>query len=200
MKFFFILSFFIFQIFLNNNSYAHFMDFKKLLGPYPAKGSIEEVQDFTILLNFQHTRTEQECQLAKKEEMISLKTLYGGKNGLLSKIELYQLTPLFWIIQLKSMMYSRTAKNVFKRPRPYKTDSSLIPCVKLEKSYAYPSGHTTMVRYAARVFGALMPNRAKAFLKRSDEVAKNRVLGGVHHPSDIIAGNKLGDTLAKYSY
>jgi hypothetical protein len=33
-------------------------------------------------------------------------------------------------------------------------------------------------------------------MKRGDEISMHRVLGGVHHPSDIVAGKKLGDAMA----
>jgi len=40
------------------------------------------------------------------------------------------------------------------------------------------------------------PKRAKLFFKRANAIAKNRMLGGVHYPSDIRAGKKLADYLA----
>jgi acid phosphatase (class A) len=53
-----------------------------------------------------------------------------------------------------------------------------------------------MSRILARVLSRIYPDRAAAFMQRADEIAKNRVLGGVHHPSDIEAGKKLGDLVA----
>jgi hypothetical protein len=48
----------------------------------------------------------------------------------------------------------------------------------------------------ARLLSRIYPERAKAFMERGDEIANNRILGGVHHPTDIISGKKLGDALA----
>ncbi len=187
------------HLIISSSSFAHNnpkINIKELLGPYPAIGSVEDAHDFKQLLDFQRTRTQEQCQQAAIEEMISLPILFAGANGPLNKFETWQFTPLFLMMQLKTMIYSRTAKTIFKRPRPYVTNPKIEPCIKREKSYAYPSGHTIVARYSARVFAAIFPNRAKAFMQRADEFAKNRVLGGVHHPTDIIAGKKLGDALA----
>jgi acid phosphatase (class A) len=43
------------------------------------------------------------------------------------------------------------------------------------------------------VLSKLDPSRKELFMKRADQIAADRVLAGVHHPSDIEAGKKLGD-------
>jgi acid phosphatase (class A) len=169
---------------------------KRLLGAYPAKGSVEEAQDFEILLKFQESRTEEECALAAREKKATLKSLFAGENGPLTKKEALLLTPLMLKFYAESGINIYIAKKTFKRARPYLANSAIRPCVGLEKSYAYPSGHTTLARVFARILSRVYPSRSEAFMKRSDEVARNRILGGVHHPSDIEAGNKLGDVLA----
>ena len=39
--------------------------------------------------------------------------------------------------------------------------------------------------------------KRKSFLKRAEEVGLDRVIGGVHHPSDVEAGKKLGKFLGQ---
>ena len=34
-------------------------------------------------------------------------------------------------------------------------------------------------------------------MERADEIAQNRIIGGVHHPSDIVAGKKLADKVVE---
>lgn len=169
---------------------------KKLLGPYPAKGSVEEAQDYEILLKFQENRTEEECAAAGLEKKATLKTLFAGPNGPLSKKEALYLTPFVLKYYAEAGINMYVAKNIYKRPRPYLANPQIKPCIGLENSYAYPSGHTTLSRVFARILSRVFPKRAEAFMKRADEVAMNRVLGGVHHPSDIEAGKKLGDVLS----
>lgn len=169
---------------------------KKLLGPYPAAGSREELHDFAVLRHYQETRTEHECELAEKQEKATLKNLFVSNNGPLTKKEAMLVTPLILKAYAEAGINIYLAKSIFKRPRPYNYNNEIKPCIKLEKSYAYPSGHTAVSRVFARALAKFYPARAEAFLKRADEVAQNRILGGVHHPSDIVAGKKLGDALA----
>ena len=40
-----------------------------------------------------------------------------------------------------------------------------------------------------------VPVRRAAFLARADEIAQDRVIGGVHHPTDVAAGKVLADEI-----
>lgn len=167
---------------------------RKLLGPYPAIGSEASNKDFEILHHYQDTRTQSECDAAGTEVKASLESFYGK---MLSPKELKHIKAFFTALKIDVGIHAGIAKYQFRRPRPFLTDTTLKPCLKLEKTYAYPSGHTTMARLYARVLAHMYPDRAEAFMKRGDEIAMHRVLGGVHHPSDIIAGKILGDAMAE---
>lgn len=170
---------------------------RTLLGDYPALGTEASHRDYDVLLHIQNTRTPEECAEAALEEKVSLERMFAGENGPLTKAEIKRVTPrlLGGFAEIGANIY--IAKKIFKRPRPYFVDRHLTPCIKKEGSYAYPSGHAATSRYFARKLMEIFPDRKEAILKRSDEVAWNRVLGGVHHPSDIEAGKKLGDELAR---
>lgn len=173
---------------------------KKMLGPYPTAGSVEEAHDFEILLNYQATRTEADCAAAASEVKANLKTFFGGANGLLTAHEVKHFSLRLKEGMIMTAYNAFLAKEMFKRPRPYKTHPEIKPCIKLSNTYAYPSGHTTLSRVYARVLGRIYPERSELFLKRADEIAMHRVLGGVHHPSDIAAGKILGDAIAAEIY
>lgn len=170
---------------------------KKLLGPYPMASSEEEKSDFDVLRHYQLTRTEEECLNASKQENATLQTLFVEQNGPLTRSEARELTPGFLRIYAEAGANIYLAKRIYKRPRPYITNPEIVPCIDLEKSHAYPSGHTTLARVFARLLSKIYPERSESFMKRADEASLNRVLGGVHHPTDIIAGKKLGDALAE---
>lgn len=169
---------------------------KKALGPYPAQGSVEEAEDFETLLKYQENRTEEECALAGKDSKPNLKNLFGGENGLLSKRELRRVTPFVLKYFASSGISIYIAKKTYKRPRPFVANPLIKPCIALATSGAYPSGHTAVAVVLARVLSRIYPERAEAFMKRADEVALYRILGGVHHPSDIVSGKKLGEILS----
>jgi acid phosphatase (class A) len=166
-----------------------------LLGPFPEVGSHLEEMEFQVLEEYQRTRTLEECERAAAQDHVSLVNLFAANDGPLSRAEARRLSFVLARPYAEAGANIFVAKNTFKRPRPYLSNSALKPCVPLEESTAYPSGHATISRFLGRILAEKFPERAQAIMDRAGEIAKNRVLGGVHFPSDIEAGIKLGDTL-----
>lgn len=167
------------------------------LGDYPALGTPGSDADFEVLLRYQDTRTEEDCAEAKAEEESRLSTMFGGPKGPLTKSEVSKLTLRALPVYAEAGANILKAKNIWKRPRPYLSNTELEPCIDRESSYAYPSGHTALARTFAHMLSHIWPERRDAFFRRADEVAENRVIGGVHHPTDIVSGKILGDMIAK---
>jgi acid phosphatase (class A) len=167
-----------------------------IIGDYPKAGSVAEAADFKILQGYQSTRTEEDCKFAEQDADLSLTTLFGGEKGILSKDELKKMNAFLVKAYANVWVNSTSAKKLYKRPRPYEQNFGIKPCIGLEKSYAYPSGHTLMARLFARILSKVYPERAEKFLVRSAEYSLNRVIGGVHHPSDLSAAFILADYLA----
>jgi len=96
--------------------------------------------------------------------------------------------------------YVMILKYHFNRPRPYQVAEKLgIPFEKGESfssgTPAYPSGHSTQARMFATVLGRLFPRYKKDFDIIADSIDRTRLDLGVHYPSDIAAGKKLGKHL-----
>lgn len=97
------------------------------------------------------------------------------------------------------------AKFAHPRLRPYKEDRTIVPC---ETDYlyptdgsSYPSGHAANGYVAARLISEVItpadePDRRPGLLARGQRYGDNRVVCGVHHPSDV----KEGRTLAEHIY
>lgn len=164
-----------------------------VIGPFPAPGSTEEINDFTTLLEYQNTRTAEQCAIAQNESDASLKVFFGK---LLSASELDRAQSKLKWLTVKTGAKILIQKQKYRRPRPYESHPEIKPCIDLEGSKAYPSGHTTLARVYARVLSVMHPERSELFMRRSDEASLNRVIGGVHHPSDVVAGKILGDAIA----
>ena len=173
-----------------------FLDNGDSIGAYPALGSPEAKEEIEQMLYFQENRTQADCDAADLQANANLASLFGGKNGALSDVEVTKVKKKLRVITIKSGLEIYFAKREFKRPRPYITHKEIKPCIELESSKSYPSGHSTLARLYARLLAVIYPERADTFIQRGDQAALNRVIGGVHHPSDIIAGKKLGDILA----
>ena len=171
-------------------------EIRMLLGDYPALGTADGLSDLDTLLYYQETRTQEQCDYAASQDSVSLKSLFHKNNGPLSKKE------AFWLQIRLAPLYAEAGYNILKakklydRPRPYDSHPQLNPCIPKESSKAYPSGHTTLGRALGRVLSEIYPERAALFMKRADEISKNRVIGGVHYPSDVAAGKILGDEIA----
>lgn len=86
-------------------------------------------------------------------------------------------------------------KDRFMRKRPFLRDPAIDPCLDRIGGKAYPSGHATISRVFANMLADLVPAKRKEFFAHADSAALLRVIGGVHHPADIEAGEKLGDML-----
>lgn len=162
--------------------------------PAPAPGSPQDRADFTELHAWQAKRTPGQCARAKSEGEAYFEQFFG------------QLKPFPAPLNEESEAFllrvredASTAITILKernsRLRPYLTDKELSPCLGRAGGKAYPSGHATLARLYALILTELMPLRRSEFMARGDEAALDRVIGGVHHPSDIEAGKRLGDIL-----
>jgi acid phosphatase (class A) len=192
-KLFLLLS--LYLTFTLNMAEAKSSKYETILGFPPAEESVEEDADFDVLMDFQKNRSKQDCALAAQEEKMSLENLFGGAKGPLSEKEVKKHKFFYWKYFIKAGLPSTSAKKHFKRPRPFERFSEIKPCIKLPDSYSYPSGHTSVSRVMAYALARKYPERAALFFKRADEIARNRMLGGVHYPTDIRSGKVLGDYL-----
>ena len=162
----------------------------------PANGSYEDKEDFRILYDWQAKRTSAQCAKAKTEMSHSYEVFFGKLSPFASPSPA-PVTAFFKGVGEDSVAAHKYLKDVYKRPRPFVRDAGLKPCIPPVQGFAYPSGHSTMARLFALILGDLVPARRAEFLARADEAALNRVLAGVHHPTDIAAGKILADTLYK---
>jgi acid phosphatase (class A) len=95
------------------------------------------------------------------------------------------------------LVASELEKHHFDRERPYDVDPTIVPVVPKPHDSSYPSGHSTVSFAAARVFGKLDPDHAKGYYEVATKVAASRVYGGVHFPSDVVAGAALGTVVGE---
>ncbi|MBX9765846.1 MAG: phosphatase PAP2 family protein [Bdellovibrionales bacterium] len=164
-----------------------------LLEAPPAPGSREDQADFKELHYWQKNRTQAQCAAANKEVNLFLRTFVGSRTDLLAPMEELKLTKEISKLQLKLVTIVTQLKNRFGRPRPYLVDKTLSPCLPAENtSSAYPSGHAASAYAIAEALSHVFPRRSDAFMQRAQEIAFNRMLGGVHHRTDLIAGEKVG--------
>lgn len=164
----------------------------------PRPGSVIERKDFEDLRRWQSVRTETECRIAASQNFMSAKVLFGPKTGLLSERQFAKLEYLLEEIVETSEKIAQPFKDRYERPRPYDVDKRLEPCIrKPGGAKSYPSSHALAGMAAGLVLGDLFPSQAEIFRKAGIQIGTNRILGGVHHPSDVGVGQRLGEQMVE---
>jgi len=83
-------------------------------------------------------------------------------------------------------------KNFYKRPRPYQADPTLHPvCKTTDQPNSYPSGHAIVGYLEAFTLAELVPEKREAILARANDSAHDRLVCGVHYPSDVAASRQV---------
>jgi len=172
-------------------------DASALIGDFPHPGSDADKADQAILLWLQRTRTREDMLRAASEVTPHL-GLFSEVTGKDLESGPYPLTrALAEQAQQDVRKVVAALKTQYARPRPYVAMPQLSPAIQRETSFAYPSGHASWGMMEAELLATLQPQRREAILARGRQVGYDRVLGGVHYPSDVEAGQRLGPVLAK---
>ena len=97
-----------------------------------------------------------------------------------SKIELQQQ---IYLVNIKAFCL----KYFWGRPRPWVHDRSLLiqPPSAAESSPSYPSGHAMQAQAIANYLSQKYPKFSRKLNKLASECGRNRVIMGLHFPSDL---------------
>jgi acid phosphatase (class A) len=149
------------------------------------------------MLALQAARTEKQIGQFRSQESLSLAAFKDILPELESLDDLPKLNKLFKVMKDAAATPVDTGKDYFKRLRPYREDSRIEPLGRRDEEYAYPSGHSTRGYIYARILSQIDPDKKDALMERGRQIGWNRVVGGMHHPSDIAAGRVLGQAVAR---
>lgn len=167
--------------------------------PPPAPRSEASDKDYARLLELQAARTPDECAAAAAQAVPDFKSLFSG-SGILSKAELDAVAPF---VDAVSHVVSKISgafkkKKDFLRPRPYDVDPRVKPCIPLPGgATSYPSTHATVGVADACVLAQIFPKRANIIASYGLHIGDLRVIAGVHHPTDVAAGQTLGRAICE---
>jgi acid phosphatase (class A) len=172
---------------------ASVLDAADLVPAPPPVGSPMQVADLAELHRIEATRTPAQVAAAQSDETQEDIFSYANVMGPgFTAAALPGVAELSAHVKNEQSVVGAAAKLVFKRPRPYQTDATLHPvCAVTEVPNAYPSGHALTGYLEAFTLAELVPERRAAILARADDYAHNRLVCGVHHPSDIEASRRI---------
>lgn len=162
--------------------------------PPPAMESREQEADLAAILSWQNKRTEADCEKAKFTAKAEVDYFWGKNSPFPGGEQPEEFKEFVERLSLDLEEAVTNMKKRWKRLRPFKAyPGQAEPCIKKSSGFSYPSGHSSFSRVFANVLADIMPERRGEFLSRADEIALDRVIGGVHFPTDIAAGKAFGD-------
>ena len=90
-----------------------------------------------------------------------------------------------------------TSKDVWDRPRPYVVSAQVETIGERPKAPgSYPSGHAIFGYLSAILLANMVPEKAAALYERGHQYGANRVIAGVHFPTDLEAGRAAATVIA----
>ena len=175
-----------------------------LLPPPPAPDSAQTKRELGEILMIQVTRTkEMEARaIADATENI---WRFGDvvNNPKFTAANLPKFAAFFDRVVETEGAVVDPAKDVWKRQRPHLYSDLVHPIVPLSKSGSYPSGHTTVGTLMGVTLSNMLPEKRAEIMARAWEFGWNRVVGGIHYPSDIemgrISGMVISQTISTHS-
>jgi acid phosphatase (class A) len=165
-------------------------EFVALFAAPPAAGSTQTRRELDELLATQRQRTPRQIASARADRKTEV-WQFAHALGLESR----RMRQLAAVVNLAEQVeddvrpYVRAAKHRFRRLRPYEIEPRLEPCIgDVRGDLSYPSGHATYGYVIAYLLSDMVPERREQLLQRAREFARQRMLCGVHFPSDVEAG------------
>jgi acid phosphatase (class A) len=160
-----------------------------LLEPPPAPDSQAQKDDLKTVLDAQAARTPERANTARADAVVSLFAFVKevlGPN--FTKDSLPLAVPFFERVYADQLEAAWGTKEHFGRPRPSTVDKRIEPIVRTSRSPSYPSSHAITAYVYATILSMMVPEKSRELFERAAEYGHNRVVGGVHFPSDIAAG------------
>lgn len=167
------------------------LEWAAFLGPFPAVTSDEGKADLAIVLWQQRTRTPTDIQRALAGVKLPLDLYAPAAAKPLSAVNYPKTAALVDRAWKGLRVVTSDLKTHFQRPRPFLGDARVQPVLDRDASPSYPSGHATCGLAYGMVLAELAPERREALLIQGRQVGFDRVIGGVHYPSDVEAGQRL---------
>ncbi len=176
------------------------MNLPALIPNPPAEGSSEQKKEFTELHLIESTRTPQQIAAAKADEADEDLFLYKSVLGDKFNANTLPITAELGVhVKNEQSIAGAALKLIFQRVRPYNTDKSLHPvCAVTDVPNTYPSGHALTGYLEGLTLAEIVPEKRVEILARADDFAHNRLVCGVHYPSDVEASRKVAYVVFGY--
>jgi acid phosphatase (class A) len=167
-----------------------------LLAPPPLPDSPEQAADMAEVRAVCHAAPSNDVTVAFTEKKFSIFNFTPAIGSFFQSNSLPKTTAFFERVQTDAETVTDHAKDFYKRPRPYVLDPSLASG-KLEKSFSYPSGHSTESMVLGLVLAEVFPDKHDAIIAEARNIGWHRVEIARHYPTDIYAGRVLAQAIVR---
>ena len=168
------------------------------VGAPPDDDSEEFRADLAIVLWMQQTRTEADIAMAVAAVRLDVFSFSDVIGPRFNARTCPQTDEMFRLITAQAKAVHDPLKDQHGRARPFQEFPELVfPVIDPPESKSYPSGHATRGMTMALLLADLLPEMRSSLIGKGRWFGNSRVVAGVHYPTDIIAGRKLGEILAK---
>jgi acid phosphatase (class A) len=167
-----------------------------LLAPPPLPDSPEQAADMDEVRTVYHAASSNDMAAAYSEKKFTVFNFTEAVGSFFVKTNLPKTAAFFEKVQKDAETVTDLGKDYFHRPRPFTTDPSLANG-KLEKSFSYPSGHSTETMVLGLVLAEADPAQHDAILAHARLMGWHRVEIARHYPTDIYAGRVLAQAIVR---
>ncbi len=176
---------------------ADSIDVRALLPDPPAPHSPISNGELEIVLAIQAEATPQGLSRAIAEDTMVVWLFADVLGPDFSAAKMPKTAAFLKQVERDSKAVSDRAKKIWARPRPCAQDTRVVLHTAKPSNDSYPSGHATRGAVWAEVLSLLAPDKAEAIHTRARLIGFDRMILGVHFPSDIAAGSALGTAIAE---
>ena len=171
-------------------------DVVALLAPPPLPDSPEQAADLAEVQAVFHAAFSNDVAVAFSEKKFSIFNFTPAVGMFFQSNNLPKIATFFHQVQTDAEIVTDNAKDYYKRPRPFTVDPRLASG-QLEKSFSYPSGHSTESMVLALVLTDLFPDKQDAIITEARAIGWHRVEIARHYQTDIYAGRVLAQAIVR---
>ena len=172
------------------------VDVMKLLPPPPALQSQEQKRDLDQLLAIQKVRTTAQEQRALADATAGTFGFADVLGPKFTAADLPKLAHFMERVRGDGAAMESIGKDYWKRPRPFETSKEIQVVGNPPEGGSYPSGTSSVGYLTGIVLASMVPEKAAALFARGREIGFNRLVLGVHYPTDVEAGRLLATAIA----
>jgi acid phosphatase (class A) len=156
-----------------------------------APNSPETRAELDELLKLQATRTDADVAAARADRKTEIRRFYVALGFDATQLpELPRLENLAEKVEDDVRIHVRHVKDHFRRLRPYEIEPRIEPCIDdVRGDLSYPSGHAAFAYSMYMLLAMMVPEREEQLESRAIQFARQRLVCGVHFPSDLAAGD-----------